>query len=77
MAHFTSGPIEAQNLDDLEDLLAQLSADDVTSLVDEMAGDPDDVHLPASVRNSYRCSKESTGTLNRDSLIKFINDEGP
>jgi len=76
MAHLTSGPVEAQTLDDLEDLLAQLSSEDVTSLVDEMAGDPDDVHLPASVRNSYRCSKEATGTLNRDSLIKFINDEG-
>jgi len=45
-------------------------------LVDEMAGDPDDKHLPASVRNSYRCSKEATGKLNRDSLITFINEEG-
>lgn len=77
MAQFNSAPMgEPINLDDLEDLLSQLSPDDVTNLVDEMAGDPDDVHLPASVRNSYRCSKAPTGTLNRDSLIKFVNEEG-
>jgi len=32
--------------------------------------------LPASVRNSYRCSKDPTGSLNRDHLINFINEEG-
>ena len=61
---------------DLEDLLQGLSADEVQSLVDEMASDPDDKHLPASVRNSYRCEKAPTGALNRDSLIQHINDEG-
>jgi len=61
---------------DLEDLLTSLSGEEVQSLVDEMASDPDDKHLPASVRNSYRCSKEATGKLNRDSLITFINEEG-
>ena len=61
---------------DLEDLLGQLTGDEVQSLVDEMASDPDDKHLPASVRNSYRCNKEPTGKLNRDSLITHINEEG-
>jgi len=62
--------------EDLEELLAALTGDEVTALVDEMASDPDDVHLPASVRNSYRCAKEATGALNRDSLITYINEEG-
>lgn len=61
---------------DLEDLLTGLNPDEVQALVDEMASDPDDKHLPASVRNSYRCSKEATGPLNRDHLITFINEEG-
>lgn len=56
--------------------MASLDPNEVQALVDEMASDPDDKHLPASVRNSYRCSKEPTGTLNRDSLINFINKEG-
>ena len=56
--------------------MTQLNEDEVQLMVDEMASDPDDVHLPASVRNSYRCNKQSTGELNRDSLIKHINDEG-
>ena len=62
--------------DDLEDLMASLSPDELNKLVDEMASDPDDKHMPASVRNSYRCHKEATGELNRDSLINHINQEG-
>ena len=61
---------------DVEDLLAGLSPEEVQALVDEMASDPDDKHLPASVRNSYRCNKAPTGALNRDSLINKINEEG-
>jgi len=41
-----------------------------------MAADPDDKHLPASVRTSYKCTKQPTGPLNRDSLINHINEEG-
>lgn len=61
---------------DLEDLMSSLSPEELEKLVDEMASDPDDKHLPASVRNSYRCTKEATGELNRDSLINHINQEG-
>jgi len=43
-------------------------------MVDEMAADPDDKHMPASVRTAYRCEKEPTGDLNRDSLINCINE---
>lgn len=59
---------------DLEDLLAALSAEELSNLVDEMAADPDDKHMPASVRTAYRCEKEPTGDLNRDSLINCINE---
>ena len=56
-----------------------------------MAADPDDKHMPASVRTAYRChtvivgifvntviiyrcEKDPTGDLNRDSLINCINE---
>jgi len=59
---------------DLEALMASLSPQELQALVDEMAADPDDVHIPASVRTAYRCEKEPTGDLNRDSLINCINE---
>merc|ERR1711963_1229372 len=59
---------------DLEDLLAALSPEEVAHLVDEMAADPDDKHMPASARTAYRCEKEATGELNRDTLINYINE---
>jgi len=59
---------------DLEDLMACLSPEEIAALVDEMAADPDDKHMPASVRTAYRCEKEPTGDLNRDSLINCINE---
>ena len=46
----------------------------LSNLVDEMAADPDDKHMPASVRTAYRCEKDPTGDLNRDSLINHINE---
>merc|ERR1711953_780463 len=58
---------------DLEDLLAALSAEELSNLVDEMAADPDDKHMPASARTAYRCEKDPTGDLNRDSLINHLN----
>merc|ERR1711962_1858707 len=59
---------------DLEALMASLSPAELQALVDEMAADPDDKHMPASVRTAYRCEKEATGELNRDSLINCINE---
>merc|ERR1711862_667826 len=59
---------------DLEDLLAALSPEEVAHLVDEMAAGPDDKHMPASARTAYRCEKEATGELNRDSLINYVNE---
>ena len=59
---------------DLEDLLAALSAEELANLVDKVAADPDDKHMPDSVRTAYRCEKDPTGDLNRDSLINCINE---
>jgi len=73
--HFGRDAMAATD-NDLEDLMASLTPEELTALVDEMASDPDDKHMPASVRNSYRCSKAPTGELNRDSLINHINQEG-
>ena len=53
-----------------------MAPSEIQTLVDEMAADPDDKHLPASVRTAYRCTKPPTGALNRDSLINHINEEG-
>jgi len=60
---------------DIEDLLACLSPSEVQALLDDLASDPDDKHVPASVRNSYRCEKDPTGILDRSSLITHINEE--
>ena len=56
-----------------ENLLAALPAEELANLVDEKAADPDDKHMPDSVRTVYRCEKDPTGDLNRDSLINCIN----
>ena len=56
------------------DLLAALSVEQLANLVDKMATDPDDKHMPASVRTAYRCKKNPTGDFNRDSLINYINE---
>ena len=56
------------------DLLAALSVEELANLVDEMAADPDDKHMPASVKTAYRCEKDPTGDHNRDSLINCINE---
>ena len=42
--------------------------------MDEKAADPDDKHMPASVKTAYRCEKDPTGDHNRDSLINCINE---
>merc|ERR1712226_894596 len=73
--HFGRDILDAPDVD-LEDLLGALSPGEVEALVNEMAADPDDKHLPASVRTAYKCVKDPTGPLNRDSLINHINEEG-
>ena len=56
------------------DLLTSLSVEKLANLVDDMAAGPDNKHMPASVRIAYRCEKDTTGDLNRGSLINCINE---
>ncbi|KAI8046614.1 hypothetical protein M5D96_002825 [Drosophila gunungcola] len=58
---------------DVESLLAQLSPEEITILAKEV--DPDDNFLPPDQRNSYECTKEATGPLNRKQLIEHINKQ--
>ena len=44
-------------------------------MLDELASDPDDKHVPPSVRNAYRCSKKPTGPLDHTGLISYIKQE--
>ena len=56
------------------DLLTSLSVEKLANLVDDMAAGSDNKHMPASVRIAYRCEKDTTGDLNRNSLINCINE---
>ena len=60
---------------DIKDLLACLSSTEVQQMLDELASDPDDKHVPASVRNAYKCSKKPTGPLDHTGLISYIKQE--
>lgn len=58
---------------DVDQLLAQLSPEEIQMLAKEV--DPDDSLLPPSQRCSYECAKEPTGPLNRKRLIEHINKQ--
>jgi len=56
---------------DVDDLLTQLSAEELEILSKEV--DPDDRFLPPSQRVNYVCDREATGPLDRKQLIDHIN----
>ncbi|XP_048506354.1 tropomodulin isoform X1 [Athalia rosae] len=58
---------------DVDDLLAQLSPEEINILAKEV--DPDDSFMPPSQRCSYECDKDPTGPLNRKKLIDHINKQ--
>ena len=58
--HFGRDVLAAPDVD-LEDLLSALAPSEVTQLVDEMAADPDDKHLP--VCKSWHGMSEKQLTL--------------
>ena len=58
--HFGRDVLAAPDVD-LEDLLSALAPSEVQQLVDEMAADPDDKHLP--VRKKYRHENDREGCL--------------
>ena len=60
---------EYENLN-VEDLLNQLSAEELEQLSDEV--DPDDNLLPASQRCKDQTNKDPTGPLKRRQLLTFL-----
>ncbi|XP_014271012.1 tropomodulin-1 isoform X3 [Halyomorpha halys] len=58
---------------DVDQLLSQLSPEEISMLVKEV--DPDDTLLPPSQRCSYECQKSPTGPLDRKKLIEHINKQ--
>ncbi|XP_058127576.1 tropomodulin isoform X2 [Anopheles coustani] len=58
---------------DVDELLAQLSPEEITMLAKEV--DPDDSFLPPSQRTNYECDKAPTGPLDRKKLIEHINKQ--
>jgi len=58
---------------DIDELVERLTPGEIQKLLDEC--DPDDPHIPPSLRSNYKCAKEDTGPLNRKHLLEFINDQ--
>ncbi|XP_059484570.1 tropomodulin isoform X2 [Neocloeon triangulifer] len=58
---------------DMDELLAQLSSEEINMLSREV--DPDDNTMPPSLRCGYFCEKEPTGPLDRHKLIDHINKQ--
>ncbi|XP_062536840.1 tropomodulin-1 isoform X3 [Armigeres subalbatus] len=58
---------------DVDELLAQLSPEEISMLAKEV--DPDDSFLPPSQRTNYECTKDPTGPLDRKKLIDHINKQ--
>nr|SVE84361.1 EOG090X093U [Daphnia pulex] len=56
---------------DVDDLLTQLSAEELEILSKEV--DPDDRFMPPDQRTNYHCEREATGPVDRKQLIDHIN----
>ncbi len=73
MSRFTSTCKIDWNEVDIDVLVDTLTPGEIQALLDEC--DPDDPHLPASARCTYKCDKLPTGPLNRKKLLEFINEQ--
>ena len=58
---------------DIDELVERLTPGEIQKLLDEC--DPDDPHIPPSLRTNYKCEKAPTGPLDRKKLLDFINDQ--
>ncbi|XP_023342621.1 tropomodulin-like [Eurytemora carolleeae] len=59
-------------LDDLEELIGALSAEEIEELAE---CDPDDSNMPPSMRCAYKCNKAATGEVNRDKLLDGLKEQ--
>ena len=57
---------------DIEDLLACLSSSEVQQMLDELASDPDDKHVPPSVRLVVRRETGAWGLTFLQGILDFI-----
>jgi tropomodulin len=58
---------------DIDELVERLTPGEIQRLLDEC--DPDDPNIPPSLRSGYKCEKQSTGPLNKQKLLDFINEQ--
>lgn len=58
---------------DIDELVERLSPGEIQKLLDEC--DPDDPHIPPSMRSNYKCDKQPTGALDRQKLLDFIHEQ--
>ena len=58
---------------DIDELVDRLTPGEIQSFLDEC--DPDDPHIPPSMRCNYKCEKEATGPLDKQKLLDYINDQ--
>lgn len=73
-SHFNDRDLADVDLEEINDLLNQLTPDELEQLNNEV--DPDDTYLPARERCRDQTKKQPTGKYNRDHLIKFLEEQG-
>ena len=69
----TRDPKRDWNEMDVDEIVDQLTPGEIQSLLDEC--DPDDPHIPPSMRCNYKCDKAPQAPLDRQKLQDFLNDQ--
>ena len=73
-SHFSDRDLADVDLEEINDLLNQLTPEELEQLNNEV--DPDDAYLPARERCRDQTKKKPTGKYSRDHLIKFLEEQG-
>ncbi len=58
---------------DIDELVERLTPGEIQRLLEEC--DPDDPHIPPSMRTNYKCEKQPTGPFDKKKLLDFINEQ--
>lgn len=69
----TRDPKRDWNELDVDEIVDQLTPGEIQSLLDEC--DPDDPHIPPSLRCNYKCDKTPQAPLDKQKLQDFLNDQ--
>ena len=73
-SHFSDRDLAEVDLAEINDLLNQLTPEELEQLNNEV--DPDDSYLPARERCRDQTKKQPTGKYDREHLIKFLEEQG-